>query len=148
MRRVGLDLGARHIAYCEVVDGVVVRRASVRRLGELEAFLGPKTPMAQVAFEASREGWHVHDVLAGWGKQPVMPPLDQSAGTESRRQDAKIWSRSQLPLMRALTLSWRLGDLLPLGETRFSLWTTARLHSCLWRPIEATRRRSHKNGFS
>ena len=40
--------------------------------GRLEGLLGPTTAKAQVAFEASREGWHVHDVLAGWGKQPVM----------------------------------------------------------------------------
>lgn len=92
MRSVGLDLGARHIAFCEVVGGVVVRRASVRRLGELEALLGPKTPAAQVAFEASREGWHVHDVLAGWGMQPVM--LDTTrvqqigVGQHGRKNDA------------------------------------------------------------
>jgi len=92
MRSVGLDLGARHIAYCEVSDGVVVRRASVRRLEELEPMLGPKTPAAQVAFEASREGWHVHDVLASWDKQPVM--LDTTrvqqigVGQHGRKNDA------------------------------------------------------------
>ena len=92
MRSVGLDLGARHIAYCEVSDGVVVRRASVRRLEELEPMLGPKTPAAQVAFEASREGWHVHDVLARWDKQPVM--LDTTrvqqigVGQHGRKNDA------------------------------------------------------------
>jgi len=92
MRSVGLDLGARHIAYCEVVDGVVVRRASVRRLSELEPMLGPQTAAAQVAFEACREGWHVHDVLTGWRKQPVM--LDTTrvqqigVGQHGRKNDA------------------------------------------------------------
>lgn len=92
MRSVGLDLGARHIAYCEVSEGVVVRRASVRRLGELEAMLGPESPGAQVAFEASREGWHVHDMLARWGKRPVM--LDTTrvqqigVGQHGRKNDA------------------------------------------------------------
>ena len=92
MRRVGLDLGARHIAFCEVADGRVVHRTSVRRFGELEALLGPKTGPAQVAFEASREGWHVHDALAGWGKQPVM--LDTTrvrqigVGQHGRKNDA------------------------------------------------------------
>lgn len=92
MRSVGLDLGARHIAYCEVSDGVVVRRASVRRLSELEPMLGPKAAAAQVAFEASREGWHVHDVLSGWGKRPVM--LDTTrvqqigVGQHGRKNDA------------------------------------------------------------
>jgi len=72
MRSVGLDLGARHIAWCEVVDGAVTRRGSVSRLSELETLLGPNTAPAQVAFEASREGWHVHDVLVAWGKKPWM----------------------------------------------------------------------------
>jgi transposase len=87
-----LDLGARHIAYCEVSDGRVVRRASVRRLCDLEPMLGPKSPAAQVAFEASREGWHVHDVLAVWGQQPVM--LDTTrvqqigVGQHGRKNDA------------------------------------------------------------
>lgn len=92
MRRVGLDLGARHIAYCEVSEGRVVRRTSVRRLCDLEPMLGPKSRAAQVAFEASREGWHVHDVLAGWGNQPVM--LDTTrvkqigVGQHGRKNDA------------------------------------------------------------
>jgi transposase len=92
MRSVGLDLGARHIAYCEVSDGAVVHRTSVRRLSELEPMLGRKSPAAQVAFEASREGWHVHDVLAGWGHQPVM--LDTTrvqqigVGQHGRKNDA------------------------------------------------------------
>ena len=92
MRSVGLDLGARHIAFCEVVEGKVVRRASVRRLSELEPLVGPKTGPAQVAFEACREGWHVHDVLVGWGKKPVM--LDTTrvqqigVGQHGRKNDA------------------------------------------------------------
>jgi transposase len=87
-----LDLGARHIAFCEVVDGVVVRRASVRGLGELEPLLGPETPPARVAFEASRESWHVHDVLVGWRKEAVM--LDTTrvrqigVGQHGRKNDA------------------------------------------------------------
>jgi transposase len=45
-----------------------------------------------VAFEACREGWHVHDVLMGWGKQPVM--LDTTrvrqigVGQHGRKNDA------------------------------------------------------------
>ena len=72
MRNVGLDLGARHIAWCEVVDGRVTRRGSVRRLDELEPMLGTATAPARVAFEASREAWHVHDVMVGWEKEPVL----------------------------------------------------------------------------
>jgi hypothetical protein len=35
MRSVGLDLGARHIASCEVASGTVLRRGSLRRLSAL-----------------------------------------------------------------------------------------------------------------
>jgi hypothetical protein len=56
MRSVGLDLGARHIAFCEVREGVVVRKMSFRRLGDLKAVLGPDSEPARVAFEACREG--------------------------------------------------------------------------------------------
>ncbi len=72
MRSVGLDLGARHIAWCQVINGMVTRRGSVHRLEELEPLLGTATPPARVAFEASREAWHVHDVMVGWGKEPVL----------------------------------------------------------------------------
>ena len=67
MRSVGLDLGVRHIAYCEVKDGKVVERAAVRSFSQLASRLGPKSPPAQVGFEACREGWHVHDTLKKWG---------------------------------------------------------------------------------
>jgi transposase len=72
MRRVGLDLGVRHIAYCEVKDGKVIDRASVRSFSQLASRIGPKSPPAQVAFEACREGWFVHDKLKSWGHEPHM----------------------------------------------------------------------------
>ena len=72
MRRVGLDLGARHIAYCEVAEGKVIDRVTVRTLSDLSSRLGPDTEAATVAFEACREGWFVHDTLAGWGHDPRM----------------------------------------------------------------------------
>jgi transposase len=92
MRSVGLDLGVRHIAVCEVVDGVVVARETVHSLKELERRLGPATPRARVAFEACREGWHVHDTLERWGQEPVM--LDTTrvrqigVGQHGRKNDA------------------------------------------------------------
>jgi transposase len=67
-----LDLGVRHIAYCEVVDGKVVSRATVKSLSQLESRLGPASPPARVAFEACREGWHVYDKLKAWGNEPHM----------------------------------------------------------------------------
>jgi transposase len=92
MRSVGLDLGVRHISYCEVVGGKVIGRGSVRRFAELEVLLGPDTPPARVAFEACREGWHVHDMLQRWGKEPFM--LDTTrirqigVGQHRRKNDA------------------------------------------------------------
>jgi transposase len=92
MRSVGLDLGARHIAFCEVRDGKVVDRTSVRSLSALASRLGPNTPPARVAFEACREGWHVHDKLKEWGHEPHM--LDTTrvrqigVGQHKRKNDA------------------------------------------------------------
>ena len=72
MRSVGLDLGVRHIAYCEVADGKVLDRTTVRSLSELASRIGPNCEPARVAFEACREGWHIHDKLAQWGHDPRM----------------------------------------------------------------------------
>lgn len=92
MRSVGLDLGVRHIAYCEVADGKVVDRCTVRSLSELASRIGPDSAPARVAFEACREGWHVHTKLAEWGHEPRM--LDTTrirqlgVGQHSRKNDA------------------------------------------------------------
>jgi transposase len=72
MRSIGLDLGARHIAYCEVRNGEVIDRTSVKRLEQLKSRIGPDCPRACIAFEASREGWHVHDTLVSWGHRAMM----------------------------------------------------------------------------
>lgn len=72
MRSVALDLGAKSISYCEVKDGQVVDRATVRKLSDLQDRLGPKATAARVAFEACREAWHVHDWLARAGHTPLM----------------------------------------------------------------------------
>jgi transposase len=92
MRSVGLDLGVRHIAYCEVKEGKVVDRGAVRSLSQLASRLGPKTASAEVGFEACREGWHVHDTLKKWGHRPRM--LDTTrirqigVGQHRRKNDA------------------------------------------------------------
>ena len=72
MRNVGLDLGVRHISYCEVKDGKVVDRTAVKSFSQLKSRLGPDAQPARVAFEACREGWIVHDKLAKWGHEPRM----------------------------------------------------------------------------
>lgn len=72
MRSVALDLGARKISYCEVAGGKVVDRRTVAKLEELAPRLGKDTPKARVAIEASREAWHVHDVLTSWGNKVLI----------------------------------------------------------------------------
>ena len=92
MRSVGLDLGVRNISYCEVLDGKVVDRTTVRKLSQLASRIGPNCPMARVAFESCREGWHVHDKLIEWGHEPHM--LDTTrirrigVGQHKRKNDA------------------------------------------------------------
>jgi hypothetical protein len=92
MRSIGLDLGVRHIAFCEVKDGKVVDRGAVRSLSQLTSRLGPGAEPANVGFEACREGWHVHDVLEQWGHWPRM--LDTTrvrqigVGQHKRKNDA------------------------------------------------------------
>lgn len=92
MRSVGLDLGARHIAFCEVRDGAVVDRVSVQNLEQLASRIGPNTPPARIAFEASREAWHVHDTLAAWGHEPQMIDTTRvrliGIGQHKRKNDA------------------------------------------------------------
>ena len=44
----------------------------MKSLSQLASRLGPGTESAVVAFEACREGWHVHDKLREWGHDPRM----------------------------------------------------------------------------
>jgi len=69
---IGLDLGGKKICFCEVRNGKVVRRGTVRSLEQLVDVLGPNTPKARVLYEACREGWHVDDKLLSWGHEPWM----------------------------------------------------------------------------
>jgi transposase len=92
MRSIGLDLGARHIAYCEVRNGVVVDRASVKKLEQLKSRIGPGTDAARIAFDASREGWYVHDTLVAWGHEAKMIDTTRvramGVGHHKRKNDA------------------------------------------------------------
>lgn len=91
MRIVGIDLGADHIHVCEIVEGQP-RGLTLRRIEDLRRVLGPESQPAKVAFEACREGWHVYDMLEGWGHEPVM--LDTTrirqigVGHHRRKNDA------------------------------------------------------------
>ena len=92
MRSVGLDLGVRHIAYCEVHDGKVVEQAGVASLDELKSRIGAGTPPARIGFEASREAWHVHDLLKTWGHDPRIVDTTRlkliGVGQHGRKNDA------------------------------------------------------------
>jgi transposase len=92
MRRIGLDLGVRHIAYCEVRDGQVVDRVGVSSLEDLHSRVGPDTPPARIGFEASREAWHVHDLLKTWGHDPKIVDTTRlkliGVGQHGRKNDA------------------------------------------------------------
>jgi transposase len=141
MRIVGLDLGADHTEYCELVDGKVIR-ASVREIEELRRFLGPGKERARVAFEACREGWHVHDMLLRWGHEPVM--LDTTrikeigVGRHRRKNDkidaeviARALESDRYPKAHVLSperreLRKRLSVRSALVETRVKLTVTIR----------------------
>jgi transposase len=142
MRKVALDLGARKIAFCEVAEGEVVGRETVRSLSGLVGRLGPNTPPAIVLFEAGRSGWHVHDTLVVWGHQPMM--LDTTRAKQlgigqhrrkTDRIDAETLARAlevgRVPLAHVLShhrqdLRFHLGVRRALVETRAQFVTTVR----------------------
>lgn len=70
MRTVALDYSVRKIAFCEVAEGKVVRRATVRDVAALRSLL--EGSPARVAIEACREAWYVHDELTSWGHEVVL----------------------------------------------------------------------------
>jgi transposase len=141
MRSVALDLGNR-ITFCEVSEGRVVRRLTVNRFSDLLSVLGPKTEPATVAFEASREGWFVHDQLAAWGHKPVMVDTTRvrqlgigQHGRKTDRIDAEILARAiesgSVPLAHVLSphrrsLRTQLMVRKGLVETRTQLVVTIR----------------------
>lgn len=97
MRKVALDLGKRKTTYCEVAEGSVVERATVNALAGLGRFLGPKKDGARVAIEASRDAWHVHDVLTEWGNEVVIVDTTRARqlgiglhGKKTDRIDAEV----------------------------------------------------------
>ena len=92
MRNIGLDLGVRKIAFCEIADGKVIKRCEVKTIDELAPLLGPNTGDAVVAFEACRTAWHVHDTLREWGQHPKMVDTTRvrqlGVGGHGRKTDA------------------------------------------------------------
>jgi len=142
MRKVALDLGVRKTAYCEVQDGKVIQRATVTSVETLEAVLGPEQPSAQVAIEACREAWHVHDLLSSWGNQVVLVDTTRSRrlgigqhGRKTDKIDAEVLAlaleRGGIPAAHVLSphrreLRRRLNVRRALVESRAQLTTTSR----------------------
>ena len=142
MRKVALDLGAKKTTYCEIFEGKVVRRDTVAEVESLCSWLGPEQPAAQVAIEACREAWHVHDLLQSWGNEVVLVDTTRSRrlgigqhGRKTDRIDAEVLARALerggIPVAHVLSphrreLRRQLGIRRALVETRAQLVTTMR----------------------
>lgn len=142
MRSVGLDLGVRKNALCEVLDQKVIRRATVDGVQGLERWLGPGTPKARVLFEACRTAWLVHQQMLDWGHEPVMLDTTRSRGygvgalgRKNDRNDAEtiamLGERGHYPQAHVLSIArQRLRHLTlarrALVEVRANLATTIR----------------------
>lgn len=114
MRTVALDLGARKISYCEVRDGQVIDRTTVRSLSMLDDRIGPKSKPARVLFEAGRSAWHVHAQLQAWGHEPLILDTTRAKqlgigqhGRKTDRIDAEVLARAldngRVPLAHVLS---------------------------------------------
>lgn len=142
MRSVALDLGVRKIAFCEVADETVIARATVPELAALRRWLGPNTPAARVAVEASREAWHVASRLRAWGHEPLLVDTTRvrrlgvgQHGRKTDRLDAETLARAvaqeRIPRAHLLSphrqhLRLQLGVRRALVETRAQYITTIR----------------------
>jgi transposase len=142
MRSVALDLAAKKISFCEVSDGNVVGRTTVRAVGGLEDRLGPGQPRARVAIEACREAWVVHDMLSAWGHEVLLVDTTRVKqlgighhGRKTDRIDAEVLARAvesgRVPLAHVLSparrvLRHELAVRRALVEARAQLVTTVR----------------------
>ncbi|MCA9529158.1 MAG: IS110 family transposase [Myxococcales bacterium] len=142
-RFVGLDLGAKVTAVCEVnAEGDVVREGTVGDVKQLVAVLGPKRPKARVAFEACREAWYVHDLLREWGNEVVVVDTTRARkfglGHHGRKNDAldaqfyaRALAKGSLPEAHVLSanrreIRKRLGVRRALVRSRSNLITQVR----------------------
>lgn len=142
MRSIGLDLSAKKISYCEVRDGKIADRATVRNLEDLLGRIGPNTPNARVVFEASRDAWRVHRKITEWGHEAIMVDTTRAKrlgiGQHRRktdRIDAEVLARAaedgRIPRAHVLSperqqLRKYLGVRRALVESRANIATTIR----------------------
>lgn len=142
MRNVALDLGAKKTTFCEVAGGRVCARTTVSVIAALESLLGPEAEPAQVAIEACREAWHVHETLTGWGNEVLLVDTTRVKqigighhGRKTDRIDAEVLAlaveRGGIPLAHLLSPGRRelrrlLGVRRTLVEARSNFVVTAR----------------------
>ncbi len=142
MRSIALDLGARETSFCEVSQGVVVARRTVRDVSKLSDTLGPGTKRARIAIEACREAWSVHDQLRAWGHDVLLVDTTRTRqiglrqhGRKTDRIDAEVLARAVelggIPAAHLLSPERRelrdvLGVRRALVETRAQYITTVR----------------------
>lgn len=142
MRSVGLDLGKKEVAFCEVSEGKVKQRRTVRQLHDLRELFGSDAPPAVVAIEACREAWYVHDELTKHGHQVLVVDTTRvkrlgvgDHGRKSDRLDAECFARAveagRIPRAHVLSperrkLREQLNVRRALVETRAQYITTIR----------------------
>lgn len=148
MRSVALDLGVNEISFCEVADGQVALRRTVRSFDSLQDVLGPSSSPARVALEACREAWVVHDKLRDWGHDVLVVDTTRArqlgVGQHGRKNDrldaealARAVERGGIPLAHVLSphrraIRHQLAVRRALVETRAQYVTTVRgiLRAC------------------
>jgi transposase len=142
MRSVALDLAAKKIVFCEVADGVVVKRHTAPSLSGMEEVLGPDTPPARVAIEACREAWRISAELEAWGNEVLLVDTTRvrqlgigQHGRKTDRIDAETLARAveerRIPLAHLLSparqkLRTEISVRRALVEVRSSYVTTIR----------------------
>lgn len=101
VRNIGLDLGKNEVSFCEVREGKVIRRRTVRTIEQIEEVLGPELGHAKVALEACREAWHVHDRLTRLGHHVMLIDTTRvrrlgigAHGRKNDRLDAECFARA------------------------------------------------------
>jgi len=113
MRIVGIDLGARKVVGCELVEKKPVR-FTAKRVEDFFRWLGPNTPKARVLIEACREAWHVYDLLTSWGHEVLLLDTTRAKevgiGRHGRKNDeidaeklARVLARGDVPEAHVLT---------------------------------------------
>jgi transposase len=142
LRNIGLDIGKKEVALCEIRDGKVVSRRTLRGLHELKDVMSAENGLATVALEACREAWHVHDELTKLGHHVMLIDTTRvkrlgigQHGRKSDRLDAECFARAvdegRIPQAHVLSperrvLREKLNARRVLVETRAKYITTIR----------------------